>query len=384
MLAVAVAALLTATAVRELGFWSPEPADPSATRPLGKPVAVSGRTVSVLGAGDILLHPEIWDQARRDGGGRFDFRPLFAGARAAISEADLALCHLETPIAPAGGPYQDFPRFSVPEEIVPAIKDTGFDGCSTASNHSIDQGEDGVRRTLDALDRGKVGHSGTYRSAKEAARPTIYSAAGVRVAHLSYTKGFNGISRPPGKEWIANLVDVKKVQRDAEQARRAGAQIVVVSVHWGTEYAHEPDVDQQLWARGIAAIDDVDVVFGHHAHVVQPIERVSGKWVVYGMGNQVARHEEPVNENREGAMVRVTFSPADRSGRWKVAAVEALPVFVDLNPDIRLVDLERALADPATPFARRRIYEAAVERVASHLLTRGADSAGLVVRGTTR
>ena len=375
-------AALTFTAVRWLGIWSSHAVDPSPVRPLAKAVAVPGRSVSILGSGDVLLHPEIWDQARRDGGGAMDFRPLFAGARAAITEADLALCHLETPIAPAGGPYQDFPKFSVPGEIVPAIKDAGFDGCSTASNHSLDQGEAGIKRTLDALDRGKVGHTGTYRSAREAAGIKVYTVGGVRIAHLSFTKSFNGISRPPGKDWVANLVDVEKIERDAAQAREAGAQIVVVSVHWGTEYTHEPDVDQQQWARAIAEIDDVDLVFGHHAHVVQPVEKLSGKWIVYGMGNLVARHEEPVNENREGAMVRVTFSPAEETGRWKVAAIEALPVFVDLNPDIRLIDLEQALADPATPFARRRIYEVAVERVAAHLLTREADTAGLVVRGT--
>jgi poly-gamma-glutamate synthesis protein (capsule biosynthesis protein) len=155
----------------------------------------------------------------------------------------------------------------------------------------------------------------------------------------------------------------------------------VASLHWGTEYEHEPDVEQQTWARAVAVLPDVDVVLGHHAHVVQPVERQSGKWIVYGMGNQIARHEEPINQNREGVMVRVTFTPAAEAKRWKVAAIEAIPTFVDLNPDIRVIDLERALADPAVPAGRRRIYEAAVDRIQGHLLTRGAGDAGLIVRG---
>jgi poly-gamma-glutamate synthesis protein (capsule biosynthesis protein) len=347
-------------------------------------VRVDGRTVSVLGAGDILLHPELWDQARRDGDAGLDFGPMLAPVRRAVSGADLALCHLETPLAPPGGPYVGFPKFSVPREVVPALKDAGYDGCSTASNHSLDQGRDGIKRTLDALDQAGLGHTGSYRTERESRTPKIYRANGVKIGHLSYTKSFNGLRPPAGKDWVANLIDVSAIQRDAAAARDAGAEIVVVSLHWGTEYEHEPDVDQQTWARRVAAIDDVDVVFGHHAHVVQPVERIDDTWIVYGMGNQLARHAEPLNVNRDGAMVRVTFGPGGETKRWKVVAIEALPTFVDLNPEIRLVDLEQRLADPSLSPGRRKIYEAAVSRIEGNLLTRAADEAGLVVRGVAK
>ncbi|BCJ76455.1 poly-gamma-glutamate biosynthesis protein [Catellatospora sp. IY07-71] len=341
---------------------------------------ITGRSLTVLGAGDILVHPEMWDQARRDGGGRMDFAPMLSDAAGAVSGAGLALCHMETPVAPLGGPFIGFPKFSVPPQIVDGIKATGYDGCSTASNHAIDRGPEGVTRTLDALDAAGIGHTGTYRTAAESRLPTIYPVDGVKIAHLSYTKHFNGLTEPAGLGWIANEIDPKKIASDAKQARRAGAEIVIVSMHWGTEYEHEPDVDQQNWARQVAASPDVDVIFGHHAHVVQPIEQVSGKWVVYGMGNQIARHAEPINENREGAMVRFTFTPAGPQ-RWKVALVEALPTFVDLNPDIRLVDLAQALRSPGLSPGRRRIYEAAMERIGGHLLTRAAGSERLFVHG---
>ncbi len=370
-------------AVYRMGPWAPATGPETGTpRPLGSPVAVAGRSVSVIGAGDILLHPDLWSQAKQDGGGQMEYTPMLAGVKASIEASDLALCHMETPVAPPGGPYTGFPRFSVPQEVVRAIKTVGYEGCSTGSNHSIDQGFDGVKRTLDAFDQAQLGHAGTYRSADEAKRPKLYTVKGVNIAHLSYAKYFNGLTRPAGQEWIANLIEPKKIEADAAAARTAGAEIVVVSLHWGTEYVYEPDVDQQTWARAVAALRNVDVVFGHHAHVVQPVERISGKWIVYGMGNQIARHEEPINDNREGVMIRVTFTPSSEAKRWTVAAVEAVPTFVDLNPDIRVVDLERALADPGLPAARRRIYEAAVERIQGHLLTRGADEAGLIVRGT--
>ncbi|WP_239095895.1 CapA family protein [Micromonospora lutea] len=348
---------------------------------MAAPVSVSGRTISVLGSGDILVHPELWDQARRDGAGRLDFGPMLEPVRQTISEADLALCHLETPLSPPGGPYIGFPRFSVPPDIVQSIKAVGYDGCSTASNHTIDQGYDGVQRTLDTLDEAGLGHTGSYRTERGAGAAKIYDVKDVKVAHLSYTKSYNGLRPPAGKGWISNLIDVQAIRRAAARARQAGAEIVVVSMHWGTEYEHEPDVDQQMWAREVAAIEDVDLIFGHHAHVVQPVERIGDTWVVYGMGNHIARHAQPVNANRDGVMVRVTFKATGQARSWKVAAIEAIPTFVDLNPDIRLVDLERRLADPTLSPGRRSIYEAAVERIEGNLLTRAADTRGLVVRG---
>lgn len=378
-----VTVALAAGAIYALGPWSAgEPSVTIEPRPLGPPVEVSGRTVSVLAAGDILVHPELWDQARRDGGGRLDFAPMLASARETISSADLALCHLEFPLAPPGGPYKGSPKFSAPQEVVQGVKRAGYDGCSTASDHSIDQGYDGIKRTLDALDEAGLGHTGTYRTERASRVPKIYRVNDVGIGHLSYTKSFNGLKPPAGRDWVANLISIEAIRRDAAAARKAGAEIVLVSLHWGTEYEHEPDVDQQMWAREIAAIEDVDVVFGHHAHVVQPVERIGDTWIVYGMGNQIARHAVPVNANRDGMMTRVTFGPASERNRWKVAAIEAIPTFVDLNPEIRLVDLERRLADPGLSPGRRRIYEAAVERIDGNLLTRAAGAAGLIVRGT--
>ena len=367
------------------GPWSAEPVQQtSSARPAVKAAKVPGRTITVLGAGDILVHPELWDQARRDGDGKRNFAAMFAQAKPTISAADLALCHLETVVAPPNGPFSGFPRFSVPQEIVSAIKSVGYDGCSTSSNHSLDQGYGGIKRTLDAMDRVKLGHAGTYRSAAEAERAKIYTVKGVKIAHLSYSKDFNGLKFPVGQEWMANQIAPEKIAADAAAARAAGAEIVIASLHWGTEYENEPDVDQQTWARAVAQIPDVDMVFGHHAHVVQPVEKINGKWIVYGMGNQIARHAEPINSNRDGTMMRVTFTTTDVPGRWKVGAIEAIPTFVDLNPDIRLIDLERALASPSLAPSRRRIYEESVTRIQSHLLTRGADRDGLVIHGVGR
>jgi poly-gamma-glutamate synthesis protein (capsule biosynthesis protein) len=283
---------------------------------------------------------------------------MFAGVRGVISGADLAICHLETPV---GEPFAGFPRFNAPPAVVDGIKAAGFDACSTASNHTYDQGQNGVLRTIAALDAAGLGHAGTAAKPADSGRASFYTAGGVRVAHLAATFGFNGLSAPEGKDWLAERIDPDRILAEAHRARQAGADLVVVSLHWGTEYRHEPDQAQLAWAQRLAGSPDIDLILGHHAHVVQPIRRIKGTWVVFGMGNELARHAEPQNANREGLMVRVTF--AHSGGKWAVQRVEPLPTWVDLTPDIRIVDLTAALADPSLDSARRREYRAAYDRI---------------------
>lgn len=342
------------------------------------------RTLSVLGAGDLLIHPPVWEQARADGGGEFDFAPMLAGVAPAVSGADLALCHLEVPLSEPEGPFTGWPVFRAPPHLLDGVAEVGYDGCSTASNHVLDFGEEGVRRTLDAFEAAGLGAAGSARSAQEAASPRVYRVSldrgdPVAVAHLSFTVTFNGHEPPAGKEWLADRADPDAILERARAARERGAEIVVLSMHWGTEYSHGVDAEQRRLS-ALAASPDIDVILGHHAHVVQPVERIGDTWVVYGMGNQLARHADPVDANREGVMARVVFTETG-PGRWRSDLLEALPTRVDLEPDVRLVDLAAALADPGLPAGRRAEYEAAHARVAGHVDALGATGEGVVVPG---
>ncbi|SCL17408.1 poly-gamma-glutamate synthesis protein (capsule biosynthesis protein) [Micromonospora rhizosphaerae] len=385
------AATLVLLALAALGAKALGPAPPPETGPSpvqqqtlapGSPPApgrdpAGRRVLRLVAAGDVLVHPEVTAQARRDAvrsgrPGGLDFAPMFAGVAPAVSRADLALCHLETPLADPAGPFAGYPSFNAPPQVLAGVRSAGFDGCSTASNHTLDQGADGVVRTIRALDAAGLGHTGSARSAAEAGTPRIYQVAGVRVAHLAYSLNFNGLSRPPGQAWLANLIDPPEILAAAHRARAAGADIVVLSMHWGTEYRHLPDADQQAWARQLISSPDVDLILGHHAHAVQPFQRFGDKWVVFGMGNELARHAEPINDNREGVMARATFTEV-APGHWTVTRMEALPTWTDLSPDLRLVDLAAALADPATAAGARRDYRAAYERVLGYVRALGAD-----------
>lgn len=330
------------------------------------------RTLSVLGAGDILVHSGVWEQAKRDGGGEFDFAPMFEGISPVLNSTDLALCHLEVPLAPAEGPFTGYPVFSAPPQVAEGLAAAGYDGCSTASNHTLDMGEDGVVRTLDGLEAAGLGAAGSARTEEEAATPQVYEVAPadggdpVPVAHLSYTYGFNGFLPPECKEWMGNLIDEAAILDEAARARTAGAEIVVLSMHWGTEYSHEAD-EHQRELSDLVTSDDIDLILGTHAHVVQPMERIGDEWVVYGMGNQIAgQSTPPIDSRREGVMARVQFTET-APGEWESGPLEAIPTWVELSPGLHLVDLAAALADESLPENDREVYRAAYDRIMDHV-----------------
>jgi poly-gamma-glutamate synthesis protein (capsule biosynthesis protein) len=338
--------------------------------------------VTVLGSGDVLIHPPLWEQAAADARARgesgYDFGPIYAGISQVIRHVDLATCELETPLAPPQGPFTGYPTFNAPPQVLTALRAVGYRSCTTASNHTLDAGPAGVTRTLNELDQAGLRHTGSARSAQEAVTPLIITMPnGARVAQLAYAFGFNGIPLPAGMPWLANLTDVPTILAAAHRAKAAGADIVVLSMHWGIEYNHGVTAEQASEARQLLASPDIDVILGDHAHAIEPFEQINGKWVAYCMGNQIARHADPVLPSREGAMPLVTFSKVN--GLWRATRAEVVPTLMQLTPKLRLIDLRLALKDPATSAADRSMYLASIEHVRSTLDAYGADKDGLVI-----
>jgi len=325
--------------VRSVGVQpAPQPARQMTAQMTAQPVVRQPpvrHTVTVALTGDVLLHDTVWESARREAArGRtaaaFDFRPMLAGLRPIIAGADLALCHLETPLAPRGGPYASYPVFSAPQEIAGALRWTGYDGCSTASNHSVDQGDAGVMRTLDVLDRVGLAHAGTSRTRVEARRPVTFEVDGIRIGWLSYTYGTNGIPVEADKPWSVNLIDPDRILRDARRARVQGADAVLVALHWGDEYDHRPSGYQLDLARRLSRSPDITLVYGHHAHVTQPIRRVNGTWVIFGLGNLLADQATVAPGVKDGLIGLVTLARTG-DGPVRVARVTSVPTHIDTS-----------------------------------------------------
>ncbi|MYS89005.1 MULTISPECIES: CapA family protein [Streptomyces] len=346
------------------------------------PSVVAPRGFTLVASGDVVPHSSIIDRARFDAGGNgYDFRPMLAGIRSVVSRADVALCHMET-VYGANGEYTGYPTFKSPPEVAPALATTGYDGCSTASNHTLDDGADGIRRTLDALDRAGVQHAGSARTEEEARAVTVLRAGPANVAHLAYTYDTNGIPLPDGQPWAVNFIDEAKVLADARAAREAGADVVVVSLHWGTEWQDAPDERQLTLARSLTAArsgsrPDIDLILGTHAHVPQAYEKVNGTWVIYGMGDQIAgemTNHQGARDPRgnQSTLGRFTFAPPARPGdRWEVTKAEFVPQLFDVDAG-RVVNLNRAIAQGAGVQAVR-------DRIRDIVLSRGAAEDGLVM-----
>jgi len=352
----------------------------AAAGPSARPVAASPArptTLSVAAAGDLFVQPALTAQAAADaraaGKTGHDFTKILAAIAPMVREADVAICHVEQPLARPAGPFTGYPTFSAPPALADAAAEIGFDSCSTASNHTLDYGEEGVRRTLDNLDRVGLRHSGSARSAAEAATPNVFDVRGVKIAQLSYTFSFNGIPRPAGKPWIANLIDVAKIRAEARAAKKAGAEIVLLSMHWGTEYQNQPDQGQTGLAAQLLASPDIDLIIGMHVHVVQPFEKIGDKWVAYGLGNLLVRFEDGSPENTQDSVIpRFTFTEiAPRN--WRVTALAVHAIFMAYHPQARLIDVAAA----AQRGAHRASYAAIFRRIAGYVNMRGAQAVGL-------
>ncbi len=359
------------------------PASPTAT-----PAPRPPHRISIAMSGDVLLHSGLWETAAANAADRgragYDFDPVLADMRPFIRAADLAICHLETPLASPGGPFESYPVFNVPPQVVPALVRVGYDACTTASNHSLDQGLDGVLRTLDRLEEAGVAHAGTAASRRDARSPTILDVDGVSVALLSYTYGTNGFPIPAEAPWSVPLIDVPAMLAKAHQARAEGADIVLVALHAGTEYQTSPNEQQLAVFDALSRSDDIDLVYGHHAHVPQPFDRLHGTWVVYGLGNFVAQQLTSIPDTYRGVTARFTFVEQP-DGSYEARRPRFVPTLITAydpaDPDMRVLNAPAALLDPDTDPALRPALREAVTTVRADVFSLGARAKGLRMVG---
>ena len=338
--AVGIAGALAYVDSRPDAVGTAAPNSPTASATAGGPTAPNGSdlpvvappvktvptvTFSLVAVGDVLPHQPVLDSAKVSGGG-YNFVPLMKPTEPFIKGADIALCHMEVPVAPDGTKPSGYPQFGAPAKLVTDLATLGWDGCSTASNHTVDRGFAGIESTLNAFQAEGMGHAGSARSEHEAAQTQFYNVVEqgrtIKVAHISYAYGLNGLPVPAGKPWSVNVfnasgADVTPILAAAKAAREAGADIVVSSVHCCVEYTTQPTSTQASIVQQIADSGLVDLYIGHHAHVPQPIARLDGgpggdgMWAAYGLGNFISNQAQEnvgVAETSSGELLTATFT----------------------------------------------------------------------------
>ena len=341
-----------------------------------------GREFTVAGTGDLLIHGPVHEAAATGGGesgGDYDFSPMFEQVGPVLGAADLSICHLEVPLSEDNSDLSGYPMFMGPRELAGDIAGAGYDACSTASNHSVDQGRAGVESTLAALDEAGVAHAGTARTEQEARQPRLHDAGGVTVGHISYTYGLNGLPLP--EPWMVDLLDGDRILADARAARAAGAEFVVASLHWGGEYDPEPTGEQRELAERLLTDGAVDLILGHHAHVIQPIERIDDRVVVYGLGNFLSNQSaDCCPAATQDGLIAVAHVRETAPGEFRVREVGAVPTWVDRDGGYVITDVASELAGEPTR-ARREVLETSLERTQSVLGDTGQDGLTQLVSG---
>lgn len=265
-------------------------------------------SILLLAAGDIMMHELQLEAAYCPQSKAYDFSNCFTEIAPYLKEADLAVGNLETTLAGEDMYYTGYPAFNSPESLAHNLKEAGFDLVSTANNHCLDRGEKGVLRTIEHLEKARLGFIGTARSQEERDSFLIIKKNGITIVFLAYTYGTNGIPVPQGKKYLVNMMEEDLIKNDIQKAREY-ADLIVVFLHWGYEYQREPHPKQTELAEKIISWG-ADLILGSHPHVLQPIEFVrtrSGREgvIVNSLGNLVADQILPYTDS--GLIVRLRY-----------------------------------------------------------------------------
>lgn len=294
--------------------------------PLLPEVSEPRPTADLLFAGDAMMHEAQIAAAKT--GGTYDFDGYFDAVKPYVESADFAVVNFEASLG--GRPHRGYPCFSAPDEYATALSDAGFDFFLLANNHILDRNDRGLHRTIATLDSLGIPHTGIFHNKEDRTSrvPAMVNVKGFSLAILNYTYGTNGFT--PRGDAIVDYIDTQVIESDIKAARKAGAELVAVCIHWGDEYKLLPNAAQKSLADKLTAMG-ADMIIGGHPHVVQPMEmrcRADGSktLLVYSLGNFISNMK--TDNTRGGAMVRVHVE-RDSAGNARVGSAAYSLVFTE-------------------------------------------------------
>jgi len=240
------------------------------------------RRMSLIAVGDVLIHESVYKDAYKEDG-TYDFSHMFNEIEPILKNYDLKFCNQESTI---GGSYlgiSGYPSFNSPDEIGDEIVRLGFNLISLANNHAIDRGEDAVLYSNSYWKSKDVITAGSYSSIEEMQTINVYKQNDIKYAFLAYTTSLNGRLN---KDYLVNMYSDEKVKKDIEQIK-GKVDVIIVSMHWGEEYINTPNGEQTRIANYLSSLG-VNLIIGHHPHVVQPVSYANDTLVIYSLGNFIS------------------------------------------------------------------------------------------------
>lgn len=299
----------------------------------------STTTISLTMVGDNLIHSSVYKDAQRLAGGKgYDFKPIIEYVKEKMDKEkyDLAYYNQETVLGGTELGVSDYPTFNSPQEAGDAMLDAGFNIVSLATNHTMDRGEKAVRASNEYWEKHKdtVLAVGTYNSEEERNKVQIREIKGIKYAMLNYTYGTNGMPVPSGKDYLVNVwpTDLKindpsrdknyqeykkQVKKDID-AVKDKVDVLLVAMHWGVEYTHEPTAYEKDSAKFLAE-NGVNIIIGAHPHVIQPVTWIDDTLVIYSLGNFVSAQNADQNYNKMvGLMTSVNITKTVKDGKTSI------------------------------------------------------------------
>jgi poly-gamma-glutamate synthesis protein (capsule biosynthesis protein) len=288
-------------------------------------------TATLCFTGDLMCHSTQFNYAKVDADS-FDFTGVYREVRKYLSAADLTVGNLETVIAGKNKGYSGYPYFNAPDDFIYALADAGFDLLLTANNHALDQGWDGVKRTIDVINENKINHTGTFISQEDRDSIRIFDINSIKIAVLAYSENTNGLPIPKGKDFVINLIDEELIKRDISKARKKNADIVLVHLHYGPEYNREPSDYQKQIVQKIIELG-ADIIIGGHPHVVQPVDffktnntELDSGFVAYSMGNFISNQRWRYSD--AGVILNIQIFKNKFTDSIYISEVNYLPTWV--------------------------------------------------------
>lgn len=318
----------------------------------------SSVTATISVTGDLMCHAVQFNYARvsKDS---FDFKPAFSKIKQFLRNSDFTFGNLETVTAGESQTYSGYPFFNTPDEYIFALKEAGFDLLTTANNHSLDQGEKGLLRTIKIIKKNNLKYNGTFTSKRDKDSIRIFNINGIKITFLAYTFGTNGIPIPKNKPYIINLIDENLIGSDIKKARNQGAEIVLVHLHYGTEYKREPTDEQRKIVNNITKYG-ADIVIGGHPHVLEPVDyfktnnaKLDTGFVAYSMGNFFSNQRWRYSDC--GMILNISITKNIKSDSIYISNVTYTPTWVfkgkiENKDEFVILPSNKNLSDSSTNF----------------------------------
>jgi len=288
----------------------------------------------VMVVGDIIMHSPIISAGYDPNIKGYNYEDIFTQVQPIFAQADLVIGNLEGPLGGADLGYSGYPRFNAPKELAAALKIAGVDVLTTANNHSMDQWEKGLTKTLDHLDEYEIKHTGTFRTEEEKATPLIIEVNEIKIGIIANTYGTNGLPVPEDKPYMVNLLDLDTIREEVVRLQENNVDYIMAMIHYGPEYIRLPSAEQLEWTDQLLDLG-VDFVLGSHPHVVQPLRIITGdenqsdQGVIYSLGNFLSNQQWDWKDY--GIILDLTLEKDHNKQTIKLKNITVIPTYVQIS-----------------------------------------------------